>query len=824
MRRLPLLLSAALLVIFLSTVYLQFAYQRYQSYARDEAASLVESAEMLMDQQIKGQLRQDPVMPGTPGYQALKHTFMMFRAKNSQIRFAYLLYKQDEKYYFFVDSESGDSVDYSPYGEEFTEVTDSVRKVFETGLTVVSGAETDRWGTWVTALTPVESVGEQITAALGVDYPADQWRAGILRRMTPEILIVSCVALLLMALCWAVLERTRLASLSRKLADDEELFRTVVDQAPIGIVISTPEHLLSTGSQDSDSFNRMFLKIVGRSREEFAGTRIQDITYPEDLAETLENYKQLDAGEADGFTMEKRYLRPDGSHVWANTKVVKMIRAAGDLYSLALIEDITLRKQAEEAQRESERSKAVLLSHLPGLAYRCQPDREWTMQFVSEGCRALTGYDPESLIGNREISYNDLIAPEYRELIWDEWQRTIQERANFHFEYEIITKAGERKWVMELGQGIYDEGVVTALEGIVIDIASQKDNEARLMYILEHDQMTGLNNRRYYERLSERFEDEEYLPLSVAVCDIDGLHLINDLFSLQEGDCLIIETANLLERCARDGDELIRTGGDEFTLIMPRTTGAEADQMNRRIKEAVAAFNGRNTSGYDLSLSVGCSTRVSLSTSFRQTVKSAQENMHYHKLLESRSPHSSALSSIMATMLARSRETEAHGERLASLARAMGEKMGLEQKAMDELALYALLHDIGKVGIDDQILNKPGKLENDEWEQMKKHSEIGYRIAASAAELSHVADYILSHHERWDGRGYPRGIEGEQIPLLSRLLAIVDAYDAMTEDRVYRRAMTNEQALSEIERGAGSQFDPRLAQLFVQVVHGGGAA
>jgi HD-GYP domain-containing protein (c-di-GMP phosphodiesterase class II) len=139
---------------------------------------------------------------------------------------------------------------------------------------------------------------------------------------------------------------------------------------------------------------------------------------------------------------------------------------------------------------------------------------------------------------------------------------------------------------------------------------------------------------------------------------------------------------------------------------------------------------------------------------------------------------------------------------------------------MDELALYALLHDIGKVGVDDSILNKPGRLEEDEWEQMKKHSEIGYRIAASARELSHVADFILSHHERWDGQGYPRGLAGEQIPLLSRLLAIVDAYDAMTEDRVYRRALSSEEALREIERNAGTQFDPLLAAKFIRMVRG----
>ncbi len=821
-RRLRLLVPAALIAALLGAVYLHYSYLRYERYAMDDAVQMVEMAELLLDRQIKGQVWNGLVNTEEPAYQALRRTLMQFREENPQVRFIYLFFEQDGKYYIFMDSEPEDSEDYSPYGQEYVTSTDGVRRAFAQRETIVDGAQTDRWGTWVSALTPVLGEDGEILAVLGMDYPADQWRAGLMERMRPDFIIVGSVVLLGIALCWMLLERGRLARLSRRLALDEALFRTVIDQAPMGIIISAPG-VEGLGEAFSGSrFNRMFRRIVDRSEEELNALGWRDITHPEDVDISRQLHERLKRGEIDRFAFVKRYTRPDGIDVWVNAKAVRVDAPGAGSYAVALIEDITARKQAEDALSESERSKAVLLSHLPGLAYRCRPDRVWTMEFVSEGCQTLTGYPPEAFLGNRDISFNDLIAPEYHTIQWDEWQRVLSLRESFRHEYEIITRNGERRWVLELGQGIYrEDGTVEALEGIVIDISSQKENESRLLYVSEHDPMTGLYNRRFYERIRRERDDPKYLPLSVAVCDIDGLHLVNDVFGLSEGDRLITQTAQLLTQCARPGDILIRSGGDEFTLIMPRTPASEAEAISRRINRAVSAFNENLPHpDYEMSLSVGVSTRMSMDIGFVQTVQSAQENMHYHKLLESRSPHNSILSSVMATMLARSRETEAHGERLVSLSRRMGEALGLEQKEMDELALYAMLHDIGKVGVDDRILNKPGRLNDEEWEQMKKHSEIGYRIAASASELSHVADYILSHHEQWDGLGYPRGLAGDQIPLLSRLLAIVDAYDAMTEDRVYRRAMTSDDALEEIRRGAGSQFDPDLAARFIRLVQG----
>ena len=169
---------------------------------------------------------------------------------------------------------------------------------------------------------------------------------------------------------------------------------------------------------------------------------------------------------------------------------------------------------------------------------------------------------------------------------------------------------------------------------------------------------------------------------------------------------------------------------------------------------------------------------------------------------------------MLVTLYEKSNETEEHSKRIETYCHAIGRKLHLSSKEMDELSLLALLHDIGKVSIDPNILKKPGPLTPEEWEEMKRHTQIGYRIAQVTPELAVVADLILSHHERWDGNGYPRGLKEGEIPLSCRILSVADAYDAMTNDRVYRKAMSNEKAVYELEKNSGTQFEPSIVRLF----------
>lgn len=245
-------------------------------------------------------------------------------------------------------------------------------------------------------------------------------------------------------------------ALEQRLDEQMTTFDLLFNQAPIGIAIY--DGLIYSG-KPSAQINSMYEQIVGRTKEEVIQLGWEKITHPDDLKEDIENFKRLQAGEIRMYSMDKRYIRPDGSIVWVHM-IAAPIRISDERLNsyICLIQDITERKMFEEALHESERSKSVFLSHLPGLAYRCNYDRDWTMQFVSDGCYNLTGYPSESLLYNRDLSYNDLISPEYRETLWNKWKETLAKRQPFKHEYEIITATGEKKWVLELGQGFSTSG------------------------------------------------------------------------------------------------------------------------------------------------------------------------------------------------------------------------------------------------------------------------------------------------------------------------------------------------------------------------------
>ena len=597
---------------------------------------------------------------------------------------------------------------------------------------------------------------------------------------------------------------------------DTALFRTAFQQAPIGLALTEGHFFLEV--------NDALAEILGRTKESLRGASWADLTDPEDLDRDLKLFEAFEKKQLKEYSHEKRFLRPDGSSVWVMMNVTAVEQdpegPAGGRH-LCIFRNIQAQKETEQRLRESERSKEVLLSNLPGMAYRCDFDRNWTMRYLSEGCFELTGYAPEELIGNRVLAFRDIIMPECRDTVWEDFKDIVEKDAPFRFEYEILTAQKTRKWVMETGRGIFDESgsEVVALEGIIIDITESKRRLDRIRYMYTHDYVTGLYNRNKYEREKAILENSGIRPVSVIMADINGIRLINDAFGHEEGDRMITQTARILRSCCRPADIAARTGGDEFCILLPNTDRETAYQRMQIIRNACGEYNATiSNTDLQINLALGFGTIEKPGQNLGDAEKEAEDYVNKNKLFQGRSYHSALLSSITATLFEHSQETEAHAQRLWDLCEKIGRRLDLSEQYLEDLHLFSRLHDVGKVGVDDQILNKPGELTPEEWQIMKKHPEVGYRIAMSAPELAGIAEYILCHHERWDGTGYPMGKTGTDIPLLSRILAIADAYDAMTTDRIYRNSLPNEEAVIEIIAQAGSQFDPDIVKIFAEIM------
>lgn len=298
---------------------------------------------------------------------------------------------------------------------------------------------------------------------------------------------------------------------------------------------------------------------------------------------------------------------------------------------------------------------------------------------------------------------------------------------------------------------------------------------------------------------------------------MDGLKLINDTISHAKGDELLRDCANVIKQSLRGSDVLARIGGDEFVAILAQTDEKSGEKVVERIRSRIAKYNSDNRQ-LPLSLSIGMATVKDNSKSLEEVFKEADEQMYRDKLNKGSSARMQMIDALLTALGERDFITLGHTQRLSDLCKKMAEKIGLSTRQINDIVLLAQVHDLGKVGIADSILFKESALSAEEWRAMQLHSEKGYRISLSSPDLSSIAGLVLRHHERWDGTGYPLGLKGTDIPLECRIIAIADAYDAMTNDRPYRKAMSKEEAIDEIKSCSGKQFDPEIVEVFLSIL------
>lgn len=388
------------------------------------------------------------------------------------------------------------------------------------------------------------------------------------------------------------LEETDMELLLKKLEESAALFQTIFEQAPIGIAVGHNERWLSDPTSALPGINSAFERILCRSKKELCDVSWMDITHPDDLQADLELFQRLKDGQIDSYDLEKRFIHPDGSDIWVHMTVVplrinenQLTQKTGEnrlesseekgeveqeFKHICILEDITKNKLMENELRESERSKSVLLSNLPGMSYRYRYSSDRTMEFVSEGSYRLTGYMPQCLLNDRDISYDDLIVEQYRQPRWDEWNKALLRREPFRQEYEIIAADGNRKWVFETGQGVYDEnGRIEALEGIVIDTTIRKQRELEISHLKNHDYLTGLNNRRHFvELLSEEIMHDFNIKRAVVLIYLRNYNTVNLSYGYPYGESLVKELANELQYHSGENILLFKISADRFCFYV----------------------------------------------------------------------------------------------------------------------------------------------------------------------------------------------------------------------------------------------------------------
>lgn len=416
----------------------------------------------------------------------------------------------------------------------------------------------------------------------------------------------------------------------------------------------------------------------------------------------------------------------------------------------------------------------------------------------------LTGLKKEEISGKYFSEIHKNIEPQNLDsLIWTikTGESTCYEKfqKNTNYYYEVLASRPKENQLVV----------------ILNDITGSKQAEERLHYLSYHDQLTGLYNRRLFEEQLQRLNSKSYFPLIITMADINGLKLVNDSFGHTVGDKYIQKVTEVLREGFREKDIICRLGGDEFIILSPNTDEKEIKELIGRINERTKL---EAVNKITLSVSFGYSIKDREEESILEVLKKAEDYMYKKKLLESAGIRGKTIYTVMAALHEKNPREEQHSLRVSELCEKMGTALGLQEDEVKELKTVGLLHDIGKVAIEEGILNKNGKLVEEEWVEIKKHPEIGYRILSSVNELSEMADYVLAHHERWDGNGYPKGLKGNEIPVQSRIIAIADAYDAMISERSYRQALPREYAISELVKGAGTQFCGEYVNVFIDKV------
>ncbi len=622
--------------------------------------------------------------------------------------------------------------------------------------------------------------------------------------------------------------------------------QAITDSAQDAVLMMNPEGNISFWNPAAD-------RILGYSSDEVIGQNLHMLLAPKRYhkayKEAFPKFRKTGQGNAVNKIIELASLRKDGLEIQVELSLSALELSDG-WHAVGFLRDITQRKQAEEDLRKNEEKYRQLFEsspislweqdfsevkkHLDDIINVEQPDdlkaffmaRPELVKKLAGMVKVLNVNEATLKLynaGSKEVFLSGIrkvFVKESYESFIDGLLTIAQGGTRIYAEKKHITLDGrpldiQLHWSVAPG---YEENYSRVLVCIV-DITERKQIEKQLKYLSFHDQLTGLYNRTCFEYEMQRLNKSREYPVTIICMDLDELKMVNDTLGHDHGDNTLKQCAGILQQTFRKSDILSRIGGDEFAALLPGTDKQAGEKVVRRIRKAIDLYNQNNKADLlPLGLSIGIGIAENADKDLSIVFKEADDRMYRDKLSKSVSHRSRIMHSLLTALKERDFTSHDNAQRIEGLCRELGDRIELPKEKQSNLALLVQLHDIGNVGIPDHILFKEGPLTKDEWEIMYKHPEIGYRIVKASIDLAVIGDLILKHHERWDGEGYPLGLEGEEIPIECRVFSIIDAYVAMTSDRPSRKALSPEEAKQEIKTCSGTQFDPELVKVFLEIL------